>query len=874
MRSIRTLAILCALTITFGTPDGSRRPRADQPAAAAKSDRSPVSAHFYCGRNGVNGLAFARNGRVLITAHEDQRNKCVFRRWNCGTGAFTEVCAENPDPVPFGVHPDQNDLFLSLSADGNEAVFCGEGSVCVVDSGTGRLLRQIKQRNIAASLSPDGKLLLLANGFTRPGDVAGKEGEIAVLEIATGKTVYRVPRNDTDGRVFFASGNSLVGIGPNSIRLWKLPAQGRGIRVQTPPGINIEGVALSPDGKILAAGCMHVVNSEVREGKIFWWEVATGKLIHISAEEIHAVFAIGFSPDGKTLASDGSGEIRLWDSATAKCSLLIRSNRGPFGGLLRFSPDGNTLASIGGDRFIHLWDVRSGRDRAEGPGHLGAAEGPGHLGAVTAIAFAANGHVLATSSQADRTVRLWDTVTGRPLQVFRGDYAGTDLVFDAEAKELLSGDEHFLALCSLRSGNGTVRLLPITPCPAGLAGEIVSPGFATGAGYVQAVVAEASEYESTFHGEGHARASSRRRIWDRASGEPVKDASVAVPQYAIRVSPDGKTAVSETGVVFDVATGVRLFKIFGGREFPTFTRTRVVFSPDSRLLAADTGNLDANGGVSAGILRVWEVVSRDVVKTMQGQPGVELPLFSPDGSSLAGRSLFSFKEWNPVTGEEFAQDWTESESTSFAFSPDGGTLACGKEDGTIVLRPLKPPPWLRVVPRELPPEHLARAWSDLAVRDAGKGQAAVRLLASSLSSVRFLHERLRPAATVSPKRIRELISRLSDRDFSSRDDAYERLRSLGRQAEDGLRAALKSNPLPETAGRVGRLLESLTAVPPAETLRAIRAIQALEIIGSEEACKVLLDAASGAPEAQQTCEARAALQRATARTGKSATTSP
>jgi WD40 repeat protein len=62
-----------------------------------------------------------------------------------------------------------------------------------------------------------------------------------------------------------------------------------------------------------------------------------------------------------------------------------------------FSPDGRTLASAGTDRTVRLWDPVTGQPTATLFGHTEI---------VFSVAFSPDGHTLATGSM-DGTVRLW-----------------------------------------------------------------------------------------------------------------------------------------------------------------------------------------------------------------------------------------------------------------------------------------------------------------------------------------------------------------------------------------------------------------------------------------------------------------------------------
>jgi hypothetical protein len=71
---------------------------------------------------------------------------------------------------------------------------------------------------------------------------------------------------------------------------------------------------------------------------------------------------------------------------------------------------------------------------------------------------------------------------------------------------------------------------------------------------------------------------------------------------------------------------------------------------------------------------------------------------------------------------------------------------------------------------------------------------------------------------------------------------------------------LAGKPSEETRKRAEQLLEKLEPLA-GERLRVVRAIEALENTSGAEARQLLAELAAGAPEAHQTRQARAALQR-------------
>ncbi|MHC5833923.1 MAG: WD40 repeat domain-containing protein, partial [Nostoc sp.] len=78
------------------------------------------------------------------------------------------------------------------------------------------------------------------------------------------------------------------------------------------------------------------------------WDVSTGKAIKTLTGHSSPVYSVGFSPDGKTLAS-GSGDntIKLWDVSTGK-AIKTLTGHSSLVYSVGFSPDGKTLASGSG----------------------------------------------------------------------------------------------------------------------------------------------------------------------------------------------------------------------------------------------------------------------------------------------------------------------------------------------------------------------------------------------------------------------------------------------------------------------------------------------------------------------------------------------
>jgi WD40 repeat protein len=121
-------------------------------------------------------------------------------------------------------------------------------------------------------------------------------------------------------------------------------------------------VAFSPDGQILATASA--------DTSVQLWDIPSGEVwstIHVRSGEIHA---LAFAPDGRTLATAGaSGTVKLWpvqrvSRQKIKHEIVVEERermalRGHKHAVfaVAFAPDGKSLASAGRDGTVVLWDA-------------------------------------------------------------------------------------------------------------------------------------------------------------------------------------------------------------------------------------------------------------------------------------------------------------------------------------------------------------------------------------------------------------------------------------------------------------------------------------------------------------------------------------
>lgn len=188
---------------------------------------------------------------------------------------------------------------------------------------------------LAYALSPDGTRL------------AAGETDVQVWDIATLKPVSETMRHPhkVESLVFSPDGTRLLTIASGAARLWDVGTAER------PCIINDDGVraaAFAPGGRLLATA---------NGGKVAVRDAGTCASAGEPLVQGELVNWVGFTADGKHLATAANRDLRLWDLATGQTSFAVALDGFIHHALL--SPNGSHLLTVSRGERATLWDLAS-----------------------------------------------------------------------------------------------------------------------------------------------------------------------------------------------------------------------------------------------------------------------------------------------------------------------------------------------------------------------------------------------------------------------------------------------------------------------------------------------------------------------------------
>ena len=298
----------------------------------------------------------------------------------------------------------------------------------------------------------------------------------------------------------------------------------------------------------------------------------------------------------------------------------------------------------------------------------GTAELTGHTDTVCSVGFSADGTLLATGGL-DGTVRVWDVATAAPLRTLDGPADGLEWVaWHPRGHVLLAGSDDFCAWMWNADTGATMGVLAghagAVRCGAWTAdGKAAVTGGGEGDGSLRAWDPKSAACTATLSGHG----------FHEGAVIALAVAGPDTPTVVLTGGEDGTARLS------NVANGGRVVATLDPAAH-TDSVEAVAFGPPSLPLLATAG-MD-------GKLILWDSGSlAPRVVCEHGQDGVTCLAFAPlaAGTPLVATGGLDgiVRAWDARTGE-CVRAWTGHAKgvQAVAWSPDGGLLLSGSDDGT------------------------------------------------------------------------------------------------------------------------------------------------------------------------------------------------
>jgi WD40 repeat protein len=451
----------------------------------------------------------------------------------------------------------------------------------------------------------------------------------------------------------------------------------------------IYAAILNPDGKRIVSGHL--------DGTIRVWDSATGGKL----KEFHAhdqpLWTIAASFNGQYIFSGSSDKtIKVWDTENFEESKTLQGHEGPVF-CIAVSPNTELIASLAwGEKVLRVWDVRIGSelmtlgdrksdlerivfspngkriisgDNAGDVRTWDVATGEelmaihAYPDSVSCLAVNSDGSKIASFSDTDKMIKVWDAQTGIQLASFHGgrEQVIESLAFSPDGKYIVSGWGNHIKIWEIETGS-ELRTL------RGHEGWLTSLAFTRDGKQIVS-----SSWDGTT------------KLWDVSRDHEATRLMVAqgaLYSISIAFSPDANRMASNTDgmvKVWDIDACVELMTLHRSVTRPHRTGS-TTFSPDGRLIGAT---------IPGGTIKVWDAETSAEVITLRlpNQQVLDLT-FSPDNKRLVTASMIPvglyqakglIKTWDIPNGKEIMALPLEELLIpySVAFSPDGKNLVSG-----------------------------------------------------------------------------------------------------------------------------------------------------------------------------------------------------
>lgn len=564
-------------------------------------------------------LAFSPDGLLLGVGGSDH----VGRVWDMSTGLQKTVLTGHSSPI----------RCIRFKQNGEEIITGSiDGIVTRWEAQTGRVIQSIrgcKGSVNSVAYSPVRKEILVGSQdrSLKIWNLVRQEDGVALIN--NGGQIHSVaysPTEDWVAHVSPAGGLSAHNI-HNRGRQRYFGGQGEGMRC----------VAYSLDGKrIVTGGGKFKVNGQVKI-----WDVKSKKELLALEGHTNQVHCVAFSPDGKKVASGGKDRIvKVWDATQGKCLWEDDSFAGIIGAV-SFSPDGKDLAVSSWHGVVKVFESGTGREKFR----LRTS------GGIQCMAFSPNGNLLAVGGgdvKFSGKITIWDVSTREVFGTLRGHtQIVADIVFTPNGNRLVSADSGMVRvwdvqtrqeLLVLNAGSQGIRSIAFDPSGT----QLISGGYdSIVRGWRASFRPQSRVLEGHWAQVNCVVTSSNRDViisgdfggaiivWDVNRGQSARVLRGHTKGITcLAISPDNRWfasgSIDKSVKVWDLESGVERFTLRGHEEIVQAVR----FTADGARLVS--------GGKS---VKVWDTQNGELLSTHSGKGRVYCLDFDSDALVAATSNL-------------------------------------------------------------------------------------------------------------------------------------------------------------------------------------------------------------------------------------------
>jgi RNA polymerase sigma factor (sigma-70 family) len=333
-----------------------------------------------------------------------------------------------------------------------------------------------------------------------------------------------------------------------------------------------------------------------------------------------------FMPDGKTIVSEGTGRIRLWDAASGKELREISTGESTWDDQTVLLADGTRLMTLRQEfpaDTIRVWSLADGKEVQTTP--LPVRRGGYDVWHRNALS--PDGRLCAVSMP--KQIRIFDTATAKELWNLPNSESekGTLITFAGNDKLVTADHNNFVQLREAASGK-LVREFNIASKVGALA-----------------TTTDGTRLATLAHGDHRGDPTLDKKtvhIWDLASGKEAQTLNARPKSWFLRVrfAPDGKTILTscykeERGAEasqWDLATGKPIATLGDGDP--------LAISPDGRIAvigAAKFELLNLSDNQSGGLSDAKAASAQNV-------------FLSSNGERVVTHGVYSISEWEVRSG--------------------------------------------------------------------------------------------------------------------------------------------------------------------------------------------------------------------------------